>query len=161
MGADNEHPGYASLLQGQQHVANLVRAVQNSSAWNDSLIVITYDENGGRYDHVAPPAGDRWGPGGRVPGIIISPYARTGYVDHTQYETVSVLKFIEKRYDVQPLGTQDAAANDLTNALDLSRDVAGGGGLSSLSAVIIAIVVAAAVLLVAVLVFRRRGGDNP
>jgi phospholipase C len=158
VGADNEHPGYATLLQGQQHVANLVRAVQNSSAWKDSLIVITYDENGGRYDHVAPPKGDIWGPGSRVPGIIISPYAKTGYVDHTQYETVSVLRFIEKRYGVQALGTRDAAANDLTNALDFSKNASSTSSVSSSPvAVLVAIAVAAVLLVVAVLVFRRRG----
>ena len=47
------------------------------------LVVVTYDENGGFWDHVAPPKGDRWGPGTRIPAIIVSPFAKTGYVDHT------------------------------------------------------------------------------
>jgi phospholipase C len=120
LGPDNEHPGYASLVQGQQHVADLVSAVQSSPYWADTAIVITYDENGGRWDHVAPPQGDRWGPGTRVPTIIISPYAKRGYVDHTQYDTTSILKFIENRWGLAPLGTRDAAANDLSNAFDFS-----------------------------------------
>jgi len=120
IGAHNEHPGYATLLAGQQHVADLVKAVQESPYWSDTLIIITYDENGGRWDHVAPPQGDRWGPGTRVPAIIVSPFAKKGYVDHTQYDTTSILKFIEKRWDLAPLGMRDAAANDLTNGLDLT-----------------------------------------
>jgi phospholipase C len=117
-GAYNEHPGYATLVAGQQHVADLVKAVQESPYWSDTLIILTYDENGGRWDHVAPPRGDRWGPGTRVPAIIVSPFAKKGYVDHTQYDTTSILKFIEKRWDLEPLGTRDAAANDLINGLD-------------------------------------------
>ncbi len=118
LGADNEHPGYTDLVRGQQHVADLVRDVQQSPYWGDTAIIITYDENGGFWDHVAPPGGDRWGPGTRVPAIIISPYARKGVVDHTQYDTTSILKFIETRWDLAPLGTRDAAANNLLNAFD-------------------------------------------
>ncbi|HUJ16756.1 MAG TPA: alkaline phosphatase family protein [Nitrospirota bacterium] len=119
-GSYNEHPGYAALLFGQQHVAELVKAVQESPYWNDSVIIITYDENGGRWDHVAPPKSDRWGPGARVPAIIISPFAKKGFVDHTEYDTTSILKLIERRWNLMPLGSRDAAANDLTNALDLA-----------------------------------------
>lgn len=120
VGSYNEHPGYAALAFGQQHVADIVRAVQESPYWNDSVIIITYDENGGRWDHVAPPKVDRWGPGTRIPAIIISPFAKKGFVDHTQYDTTSILKFIERRWDLAPLGTRDAGANDLSNALDLT-----------------------------------------
>lgn len=105
-GADDEHPGYSSLGQGQQHVASLVQAVQSSAYWKNAAIIITYDENGGRWDHVAPPAADRWGPGTRVPAIVISPWAKRSFVDHTPYETVSILAFIEKLYNLQPLGAR-------------------------------------------------------
>ena len=122
LGPDNEHPGYASLVQGQQHVASLIQAVQNSPYWKNTAIIITYDENGGRWDHVSPPApADRWGVGTRVPAIVISPWAKHGYVDHTQYETVSILAFIEKLYGLQPLGSRDAAANPLSNAFDFTQ----------------------------------------
>ena len=120
IGEDNEHPGYASLVQGQQHVADIVSAVQSSPYWKDTAIIVTYDENGGRWDHVAPPKGDRWGPGSRVPTIIISPFAKRGFVDHTQYDTTSILKLIETRWGLAPLGARDAAANDLTNAFSFS-----------------------------------------
>ncbi|MDQ6655127.1 MAG: alkaline phosphatase family protein [Chloroflexota bacterium] len=119
-GVDNEHPGYAGEVTGQQHVADLLSAIQHSSAWRDCAIVITYDENGGRWDHVPPPVrADHWGVGVRVPGIIISPFAREGYVDHHEYETVSILKLMEKRFHLPPLGTRDAdpAVSDLTTAL--------------------------------------------
>ena len=118
LGPDNEHPGYAALLRGQQHVADLVSRIRTSSAWSDSVIIITYDENGGRWDHVAPPVIDRWGPGTRVPTIVVSPFAHKGFVDHTQYDTTSILKLIEDRYGLPPLNARDAGAGDLVNALD-------------------------------------------
>ena len=121
IGANNEHPGYADLLQGQQYVASLVKAVQESAAWKDSAIIVTYDEGGGRWDHVPPPPGDRWGPGVRIPAIIISPYAKRRFVDHTAYETTSILKLIETRWNLAPLGRRDAAANGLLNAFDFSQ----------------------------------------
>ena len=67
------------------------------------LVVITYDENGGFWDHVAPPKGDRWGPGSRVPAFIVSPFAKKGFVDHTQYDTTSILRFITRRFDLPVL----------------------------------------------------------
>ncbi|HTZ53055.1 MAG TPA: alkaline phosphatase family protein [Spirochaetia bacterium] len=119
LGPDNEHPGYAALARGQQHVADLVQRIRASRAWNDTVIIITYDEHGGRWDHVAPPVVDRWGPGLRVPAIIVSPMARKGYVDHTQYDTTSILKLIEETFGVAPLNQRDAGAGDLANALKL------------------------------------------
>lgn len=121
LGPNNEHPGYADLARGQQHVADLVQAIRASPHWKDVAIIITYDENGGRWDHVAPPKIDRWGPGTRVPAIIISPYAKRGFVDHTQYETTSIMRTIERRFGLSPVAERDAKANDLLNAFDFSR----------------------------------------
>jgi len=95
--------------------------VRNSSIWKDSVIIITYDENGGRWDHVVPPVrSDGWGVGVRVPAIIISPFVRRGVIDNHEYETVSILKLIERRYHLAPLGTRDAdpKVNDLSTAFD-------------------------------------------
>jgi phospholipase C len=117
LGPDNEHPGYAALMRGQQHVADIVSRIRASAAWQDTVIIVTYDENGGRWDHVAPPVVDRWGPGTRVPAIVISPYARKAYIDHTQYDTTSILRLIEQRYGLEPLGPRDAAAASLLPAL--------------------------------------------
>jgi phospholipase C len=129
LGPDNEHPGYASLYQGQQHVADLVAAVQKSKFWKDTVIIITYDENGGRWDHVTPPKmADGWGLGTRVPTIIVSRFTEGGHVDSTQYETVSILKLIERRFSLAPLSSRDAnpAVNDLTAALKFcDRDCCG------------------------------------
>jgi acid phosphatase len=122
LGPDNEHPGYATLQNGQQHVADLVSAIQSSPVWDDTAIIIAYDEHGGRWDHVPPPVIDRWGPGLRVPAIIISPFARKGFVDHTQYETASILKLIETRWSLEPLSTRDAASGDLLTAFDFDQN---------------------------------------
>jgi phospholipase C len=125
IGKNNEHPGYTDVVTGQQHVADLVAAVQKSAIWENCVIIITYDENGGRWDHVVPPVrNDKWGVGVRVPGIIISPFVRKGRIDSTEYETVSILKLIEHRFDLDPLALRDAdpAVNDLTQALSLRRD---------------------------------------
>jgi phospholipase C len=117
-GIDNEHPNYTDVLTGEAHTETLIDAVRNSPNWADTAIIVTYDEGGGFWDHVAPPAGDRWGPGTRVPTIIISPFARKGHIDSTVYDTTSILALIEHRWGLAPLGTRDAAAADLTNAFD-------------------------------------------
>jgi phospholipase C len=116
VGINNEHPGYTDVLQGDVHLLSLIEAVQNSPNWSDTAIIITYDEHGGQWDHVAPPSGDRWGPGSRVPAIIISPFAKKNYVDKTVYDTTSILKTIELRWGLQPLTSRDTAAHDLTPA---------------------------------------------
>jgi len=129
IGPLNEHPGYADLESGQDHIAKMVAAIRASPQWKSTAIIVTYDENGGRWDHVAPPRVDRWGPGSRVPAVIISPYAKRGYIDHTEYDTTSILRFIEKRWNLAPLGTRDAAVNDLTNAFDFTSAPAPLGGM--------------------------------
>ena len=118
LGAQNEHPGYANVLDGENHIVALINAVLNGPNGKDAVIVITYDENGGFWDHVAPPVVDKWGPGTRVPAIIVSPFAKTGYIDHTQYETLSILSFIEKRWGLTPLNTRDQNADPLSNAFN-------------------------------------------
>jgi len=121
VGDENEHPGYANLTDGDQKVEQVIQAIRNSAVWKNTAIVITYDEFGGFFDHVAPPKVDRWGPGTRVPAIVISPYAKKGFVDHTVYDTTSILKLIETRYKLKPLTDRDAKANDLTNAFDFNQ----------------------------------------
>ncbi len=119
-GEENEHPGYADVLSGEKHTADILKMIERSPLWKDTAIIITYDENGGLWDHVAPPKVDRWGPGTRVPTLVISPFAKKGFVDHTQYDTTSILKLIETRFGLAPLGSRDAAANDMTNAFELN-----------------------------------------
>jgi phospholipase C len=117
IGSLNEHPGYTDVVSGQKHVVEILQAIEKSSIWQDAVIIVTYSENGGFWDHVTPPRVDRWGPGTRVPAIIVSPFARRGYVDHTQYDTTSILKLIEQRWGLAPLNSRDASAADLGNAL--------------------------------------------
>ena len=118
LGPDNEHPGYADLVAGEQHTLDLINAVRNGPDWATTAIIITYDEHGGFWDHVAPPVVDRWGPGSRVPAIVISPFAKRHFVDHNRYDTTSILALIEHRWGLDPLTDRDAHADDLHNAFD-------------------------------------------
>jgi phospholipase C len=112
------HPGYARLKESEDHVFALVRKIEQSPSFKDTIVIVTFDDTGGFWDHVAPPKGDRFGPGERIPAVIISPFAKKGFVDHTTYDTTSILKLIETKYDLKPLTDRDAKANDLTNALE-------------------------------------------
>ena len=128
----NQHAGYANVSDGDAHIAEVIAKLQQSPQWAHMLIVVTYDENGGFYDHAAVPAGDRWGPGSRIPAIIVSPFAKKGFVDKTPYDTASILRFITRRWSLAPLpGVQmrdqglarsgSKPMGDLSGALDLGR----------------------------------------
>ena len=96
----NLHAGYSDIESGDQHVANVIQHLKESPQWKDMIVVITFDENGGWWDHVAPPKGDRWGPGTRIPAIVVSPYAKKGAVDHSFYDTTSILRLITRLHDL-------------------------------------------------------------
>jgi len=117
-GANNEHPGYTDIITGENHVEELINAVRSGPDWAHTAIIITYDEHGGFWDHVAPPVVDRWGPGARVPTLVISPLARKGHVDHKRYDTTSILALIEQRWHLQPLTSRDAAADPMSGAFN-------------------------------------------
>lgn len=129
-GTFNEHAGYANVMDGDRHIATVLTALKASPQWRHMLVVVTYDEFGGWWDHVAPPKGDRFGPGTRIPALIISPYAKHGTIDHTLYDTTSILRFITHRWQLPVLpgiAMRDAALaehhqpklGDLTGALTL------------------------------------------
>lgn len=99
----NMHAGYSDVDAGDRHIARVIDALRRSPQWDKMLIVITFDENGGWWDHVAPPKGDRWGPGTRIPALIVSPHARHGEVDHTIYDTGSIARFITRRWGLEKL----------------------------------------------------------
>ncbi|MFZ4876302.1 acid phosphatase [Janthinobacterium sp. Mn2066] len=99
----NQHSGYASVADGDAHIASVIAQLKQSPQWKNMLVIVTYDENGGYYDHVAPPKGDRWGPGTRVPAILVSPYVKKGLVDHTQYDSASILRAITHRFSLPVL----------------------------------------------------------
>ncbi len=116
IGKLNEHPEYANVLEGDEHLAKVLRLIEQSPAWPKSIVIVTFDENGGYWDHVPPPMIDRWGPGMRVPTVIISPFAKKGFIDHTVYDTTAILKLIETRFGLEPLGERDKNAKDMTAA---------------------------------------------
>lgn len=116
-GGNDEHPGGSDVFSSEQLAVKLINAVLDGPNAKDALVILTYDEFGGFFDHVAPPVIDRFGPGSRIPAIIIGPFAKKENVDHTQYETVSILSFIEHRWGIQPLAERDKNANPFRGAL--------------------------------------------
>ena len=123
IGEENEHPGYASEAGGSSHLVDLLKAIENGGCRKNTMVIATYDEFGGQWDHVPPPgqggvAGphDIWGPGTRIPALVISPFVRgRRAVDHTQHDTTSILATIEHRFGLPALGTRDAAVADLSS----------------------------------------------
>ena len=127
----NMHAGYADVASGDRHIARALKVLQESPQWKNMVVVVTVDENGGWWDHVAPPQGDRWGPGSRVPALVVSPFARKGTVDHTVYDTASILRLITRVFQLETLDglkqRDDAMIargqkpmGDLSNALQFS-----------------------------------------
>jgi phospholipase C len=91
---DSEHPP-RTVTNGQSYVTGLINSIMRSSAWNSTAIFLSWDDWGGFYDHVAPPSVDSQGYGLRVPSLVISPYAKPGYIDHQLLSQDAYLKFIE------------------------------------------------------------------
>ncbi|SFB15350.1 acid phosphatase [Pseudomonas sp. NFPP24] len=127
----NMHAGYADVASGDRHIARALKVLQESPQWKNMVVVVTVDENGGWWDHVAPPKGDRWGPGTRIPALVVSPFARKGTVDHTVYDTGSILRLITRVFQLETLDglkqRDDAMIacgqkpmGDLSNALQFS-----------------------------------------
>jgi acid phosphatase len=131
-GEENEHPGYASEPTGSSHLVELLKTIMAGPQADRTLVVVTYDEFGGQWDHVSPPGqgpnatpgvSDNWGPGTRIPALILSKSLRRSGVDHTSYDTTSILATIERSFGLLPLSTRDLLVNDLANAV-----AAGGRG---------------------------------
>ncbi|HXC34690.1 MAG TPA: alkaline phosphatase family protein [Candidatus Acidoferrales bacterium] len=118
--ADSEHPP-ADSARGMWHVTGLVNAIMQSKAWKDSAIIVTWDDYGGFYDHVPPPQVDKYGYGFRVPTLIISPWAKPGFICHVHYDFTSPLKLIEDHFSLSPLATRDAAANNMLDCFDFTQ----------------------------------------
>jgi phospholipase C len=113
----NQHPSASDVVSSDRHAGEVLQRLEKSPQWSKMLVIVTYDENGGFWDHVAPPVRDRFGPGVRVPTILVSPFAKRGFVDHTSYDTTSILKLIETRFELAPLTPADAGADPMLNAL--------------------------------------------
>ncbi|MGH8144895.1 MAG: acid phosphatase [Rhodanobacteraceae bacterium] len=127
----NMHAGSSDLTAGDTHIRHIVEALKQSPQWQHTMVIITVDENGGWWDHVAPPKADRWGPGTRIPAVVVSPHARKGHVEHTIFDTGSIQRFLNRRFGLDPLPgivLRDAAMQkasgvapgDLTTTLDLA-----------------------------------------
>lgn len=124
----NMHAGYADVAAGDRHIVHAVKMLRGSPQWQHMVVIVAVDENGGWWDHVAPPQGDRWGPGTRIPALVISPFAKKGHVDHTIQDTGSILRLITRVFELEKLDgiheRDDAMAargqapmGDLTSAL--------------------------------------------
>ena len=126
IGLENEHPGYTNEVRGSDHLVQLLTAIDNSECAKDTMVIVTYDEFGGQWDHVAPPGQgatpgphDQWGPGARIPTLILAKDLKGKFVvDDTPYDTTSILATIERRYGLAPLSSRDAAVHDLSNVFD-------------------------------------------
>jgi acid phosphatase len=120
-GVDTQHPSYTDMMTGDMHISALLERLRKSPQWKDMLVIVTYDENGGYWDHVAPPTGpgwgDRFGPGTRIPAILVGPTVKKGFVDSTPYDTTSILKMVTERFGLEPLPGVRAKMGDLSNAL--------------------------------------------
>jgi acid phosphatase len=121
IGAENEHPGYASEHSGSSHLVDLLTSIQGSKCAKSTMVIVTYDEFGGQWDHVTPPGQggapgphDQWGPSTRIPALVLSPKLKADFVvDHTQYDTTSILATIEHRFGLEPLTSRDKAVNSM------------------------------------------------
>jgi phospholipase C len=128
--SEDDHP-LADIRNGQAFVSKIYQAVTTGAAWDKTVLVVTYDEWGGFFDHVPPPMapqtdldpqiGNDGRLGFRVPTLLVSPFARRGFVDHTQYDHTSILKLISWRWGLEPLTVRVDTANNLAEALDFSK----------------------------------------
>jgi len=118
--AESQHPGN-SVCEGENWTVRVLNALMQGPDWNSTAVFITWDDFGGFYDHVSPPQIDQFGFGPRVPMLVISPFAKAGYISHTVYEHSSILKFVETRYKLQPLTSRDAAASNMLDTFDFDQ----------------------------------------
>src|SRR5262249_35767354 len=114
----SDHPDYGPLCPGENWTVDTINAIMQSPEWAHTAIFLTWDDYGGFYDHVPPPHVDIYGYGPRVPLIVISPYARSGFIFHQTSDFSSVLHFIEELHGLPTLGRRDAHANGLLRTFD-------------------------------------------
>jgi phospholipase C len=119
-GRGSEHPPL-STCEGENWSVEQLNAVMQGPEWNSTAVFLTWDDFGGFFDHVPPPKIDALGLGPRVPLLIISPYARKGYISHTIYEFSSFLAFAEKRFNLKSIGERDAKANPMLDSFDFDQ----------------------------------------
>ena len=131
LGIENEHPGYASEPNGSDHLVALLKAIRKGPEGKKTLVVVTYDEFGGQWDHMSPPGKgrsgphDQFGPGTRIPALLVSSGLTASSVDHDVYDTTSIMATIEARYGLEPVDhpagivPRDGRVAPLTHAINL------------------------------------------
>jgi phospholipase C len=119
-GSKNDYPTN-SVCDGENWTVGQLNAIMQGPSWGSTAVFVTWDDFGGFYDHVPPPQVDEFGLGPRIPALIVSPYAKPGFISHTVYDLTSVLKFIEQRFGLSALSARDAAANDLMDSFNFSQ----------------------------------------
>jgi len=129
IGLENEHPGYTSVGRGSNHLVQLLQMIENSKCAKDTMVIVTYDEFGGQWDHVSPPGQgnangphDQMGPGTRIPALVVSPRIHGDFVvDNTSHDTTSIVATIEHRFGLAPLSTRDAQVADLSSVFGAKK----------------------------------------
>jgi phospholipase C len=116
----SDHPPF-SICQGENWSVQILNALQHSPDWRSTAVILTWDDFGGFYDHVPPPHVDLYGYGPRVPAIIISPWVRPGYIEHTTLDFSSVIRTVEVLFRLEPLARRDTLASTLFDAFDFTR----------------------------------------
>ena len=118
---NSDHPSVGSIYDGQLWVWKVLNAIGHSALWERSAVFLTWDDYGGFYDHVPPPRIDSFGYGFRVPCVVVSPFARTGVVQHQVRSFDSILKFCERIYGLPAMNARDASADDFMDAFDFTQ----------------------------------------
>jgi phospholipase C len=118
--AHSDHPG-SGTTEGPDWVASIINTIGASKYWDSTAIFVSWDDWGGWYDHVVPPQVDSMGLGFRVPLLVVSPYARHGYVSHVTHEFSGFLSFIETIYALPNLGARDATTDNLWDCFDFTQ----------------------------------------
>jgi phospholipase C len=119
---ESDHPDLGNFCDGRNWTVRMLNAIMQSPQWKRTAVVLTWDDFGGFYDHVPPPHVDIYGMGPRVPALIISPWARPGFIFHETAEFSSVLKMISTVFELPSLTARDRKANDLLGAFDFRQD---------------------------------------
>jgi phospholipase C len=118
--ANSDHSGSRSL-SGPKWVSSVVNAIGESPFWSSTAIFILWDDWGGWYDHVTPPQYGPMGPGFRIPLLVVSPYAKHGYISHVTHEAASTTKFIEDAFGLPSMHQADARVDDLRDCFDFTQ----------------------------------------
>jgi phospholipase C len=118
----SDHPSAGGICEGENWTVRTINAIMRSKYWRETAIVLTWDDYGGFYDHVPPPHVDLYGMGPRVPAIVISPWAKPGFIDRGVYDFSSVLKTVERIFDLPSLHDRDARASDMFDAFDFDQE---------------------------------------